>query len=308
LKIGTFGTGTYYANCYMDDLRVYTGVVLTPDQINTIYTNTRINYPIIKNETLKLANPADNDPNIHTIPNLWCKFETGALTTNSGTDVITLVNTGAIPGAWSVRGNNCVYLNGSSQYLSGTITGIANNSFSVSAWLYSTTGAVGNGVVISFGTVATERQGLSLGFGVVNLNKYWFGFYVDDAYSTTAFANDINNWVHITWIYNSNTRERMIYRNGIKLELTGATALGQPNPNNNFRIGQLLNGYWYNGNVDDLRIYTGVVLSQAQITEIYAGNPYYNLPTASTRYNTDPIDTQYQFEVVDEEQKLINRY
>ena len=61
------------------------------------------------------------------------------------------------------------------------------------------------------------------------------------------------------------------------------------------------------GNLDDLRMYNRV-LSQAQINEIYAGNTYYNLPTALTRYNTDPTNTTYQFEVVDEEQKLINRY
>jgi hypothetical protein len=66
-------------------------------------------------------------------------------------------------------------------------------------------------------------------------------------------------------------------------------------------------GNTFNGNLDDLRMYNRV-LSQAQITELYAGNPYYNLPTALTRYNTDPTNTQYQFEVVDEEQKLINRY
>ena len=61
------------------------------------------------------------------------------------------------------------------------------------------------------------------------------------------------------------------------------------------------------GNLDDLRMYNRV-LSQVQITEIYAGNPYYNLPTALTRYNTDPIDTQYQFEVMDAEQKIISHY
>jgi hypothetical protein len=106
-------TSDGYFDGNIDDFRIY-DFILDQDQINAIYNNTRINYPIIKNETLKLANPADNDPNIHTIPNLWCKFETGALTTNSGTNAITLVNTGAIPGAWSVRGNNCVYFNGSS--------------------------------------------------------------------------------------------------------------------------------------------------------------------------------------------------
>ena len=129
---------------------------------------------------------------------------------------------------------------------------------------------------------------------------------------SSAFPNDINNWVHIVWMYNSNSKERIIYRNGVKLTLTGNVIENVPYiPNNTFSIGKVgfVSGYfWYNGYIDDLRVYTGVVLTQAQINELYAGNTYYNFPTALTRYNTDPTNTQYQLEVVDEEQKLINRY
>ena len=267
LRIGSYPGNSYYFNGNIDDLRIYKSKVLTQEEITSIYTGAITNYnTTIINPVLKPA----------LTPNLWCKFDTGALTVNSGSDVITLVNNGTATNTGiSVRGNNSISFNGTSQYLSGTIEGIANNSFSVSAWLYSTTGAVSKGVVISFGTAADIiRQALSLGFGVVYLNKYWFGFYNDDSYSTTAFANDNNNWVHITWIYNSNTKERMIYRNGIKLELTGAIALGQPNPNNIFRIGQLQNGYNYQGYIDDIRVYTGVVLTQEQINDLYTGNAY----------------------------------
>jgi hypothetical protein len=59
--------------------------------------------------------------------------------------------------------------------------------------------------------------------------------------------------------------------------------------------------------MDDLRFYDRV-LSQAQINELYAGNPYYNFPTALTRYNTDPTNTTYQFEVIYAEQKIISHY
>ena len=89
LKIGALYNNNFPYYGYMDDFRIYTGTVLTEDQINTIYTNTRINYPIIKNEILKLANPADNDPNIHTMPFIWYKFDNR---TNLGLDTMGKLN------------------------------------------------------------------------------------------------------------------------------------------------------------------------------------------------------------------------
>ena len=44
---------------------------------------------------------------------------------------------------------------------------------------------------------------------------------------------------------------------------------------------------------------------QMTVFEIYTG---YNLPTTLTKYNNDPSNTTYQFEVVDEPQKIISHY
>jgi hypothetical protein len=220
-----------------------------------------------------------------------------------------LVNNGAVTNSGlAVRGNNSASFSGNPQSLTGTIEGIAGNSWSVSAWIYC---KVTGGDAFCFGNVQTAGGCLSCGVGIDNLNTYSHNNLLTNAYSS-AFPNDINNWAHIVWMYNSNSKERIIYRNGVKLTLTGTVIENISYiPNNTFSIGKVgfSSGYfWYNGYIDDLRVYTGTVLSQAQINEIYAGNPYYNLPTALTRYNTNPTNTQYQFEVVDEEQKLINRY
>ena len=130
--------------------------------------------------------------------------------------------------------------------------------------------------------------------------------------SSSAFASDINNWVHIVCMYNANTLERSIYRNGVKLTLSNSIQAQKFNINSTFTIGRYARSgnppNYFQGYIDDLRVYTGTILSQAQISEIYAGNIYYTLPTTSTRYNTNPTNTQYQFEVVDEEQKIISHY
>jgi hypothetical protein len=128
----------------MDDLRIYTGKVLDQDEITRIYNGTKTDY------TTTITEPTIG---MDLTPNLWCKFDTGALLTNDGTNVITLVNNGtATNSGLAVRGNNSISLNGTSQYLTGSIEGIAGNSFSVSAWLYSRTGATNNGVVLTIGT------------------------------------------------------------------------------------------------------------------------------------------------------------
>jgi hypothetical protein len=218
--------------------------------------------------------------------------------------VITLVNNGTATNAGvAVRGNNSLSLNGTTQYLSGTIEGIANNSWSISGWFF----FKGSGLYFSIGTNAAMNEIMTLFINPAN-SRYYIAFNGNDT-NSTSFSQDLNNWVHLVFMYDINTRERSIYRKGIKLTLTNSFSV-PINCSNNFKIGSYSRypATFYNGCIDDFRIYTGRVLSQAQITELYAGNPYYNLPTALTRYNTDPINTTYQFEIKDEEQKFISHY
>ena len=88
-------------------------------------------------ELKTFSSPPQNDfsyPELDGLkPNLWLKFDTGAITTNYGTDNIYVYNINATPNSGnSVRGNDSVSFNGTNHYLSGTITGLANNSWSIS--------------------------------------------------------------------------------------------------------------------------------------------------------------------------------
>ena len=298
-SIGATNSPVNYFNGNIDDLRTYS-FILTQDQITRIYNGDKIDNTIL---TIEPVIGQD------LTPNLWFKFDTGALLTNDGTDITALGNNGTTLNAGvSVRGNDSVSFNGTSQFLNNAVNppflGISGNSWSASAWVYSKSSNT-NGGIINFGNSSTAFQTVYAGF---NSTKY----YITDNNTTALsdnFAGDINNWVHIVFIFNSQTLERSIYRNGVKLNLTNPTAGGQSAVSTRYSIGAVSYiGNFYTGNIDDLRVYTGKVLSQAQINEIYAGNTFYNLPTALTRYNTNPTNTQYQFEVVDEEQKLINRY
>ena len=244
--------------------------IIRPDTYNVSFSSSGIaigslipnkSYPIIKNEII----------NINRTPNLWCRFETGALLTNSGTDTITLTNNNlVINSGVSVRGNNSASFNGTNQNLSGNIVGITNNSFSVSTWMYSKTGTTAKGIILTIGTQNISFQKIIMGFGISNANRYCLSFWAEDSYSS-AYPDDINKWVHITFVYNSLNKEKMIYRNGIKI--TSSISSSQPIPNNNLKIGSLdNNAFGYNGYLDDLRIYTGTVLTQEEITRIYIGS------------------------------------
>jgi hypothetical protein len=236
-------------------------------------------------------------------PNLWCKFDTGALLTNDGTDDLTLAMYNVVVNAnVSVRGNNSASFS-ANQAISTNITEIQNNSFSISLWVYSKINS-------TFLTIGNSGGNGNLMWINLNSNKYTFtiaGYYAGA--STNTFATDLNNWVHLVFTFNANDLSCNIYRNGIKLDLNSYKSTGQYSGSNFLQVGLLTTvGDFFNGYIDDLRIYKKVVLSQTQINDLYNGNTYYNLPTALTRYNTDPTNTTYQFEVVDEEQKLINRY
>ena len=112
---------------------------------------------------LESSNIQSERPQI--IPNLWCKFDTGELLTNSGIDNITLTNSSSATFSNNyVLGTNAISFNGSSQKLTGTIENIANSSFSISAWLYSRTGANGKGIVITIGTPNSGYQKVIMGF------------------------------------------------------------------------------------------------------------------------------------------------
>ena len=253
-------------------------------------------------ELKTFSSPPQNDfsyPELDGLkPNLWLKFDTGAITTNDGTNAITLTNNGTTPNAGvSVRGNNSVSFNGTTQYLSGTIEGFSNNSFSVSAWIYSKTGALNKGAVFGLGA------DIYLGFGIVGTaNAYRFGLGANSS-TSLFFLGDINNWVHITWVYNSITMERMIYRNGVKLIIDYPIAPAQIYPFTTFRIGSFYNSYYYNGYVDDLRVYTGKVLTQEEINSIY-NNSVYNqnvitrLCTSTNDNTTESINFNSRYPIL----------
>ena len=83
-------------------------------------------------------------------------------------------------------------------------------------------------------------------------------------YSTTVRA--LNVWYHVAGVYNASARTLDIYVNGVLNNgtLSGTVPASQINSAVNVNIGRRSGGFYFNGMIDDVRIYNRA-LSQAEI-------------------------------------------
>ena len=83
-------------------------------------------------------------------------------------------------------------------------------------------------------------------------------------YSTTVVA--LNTWYHVAAVYNAAARTLDIYVNGVLDDgvLNGTVPGSQFDPNVSVSIGKRSGGWYFNGTIDELRVYN-VPLTQAQI-------------------------------------------
>ena len=141
-------------------------------------------------------------------------------------------------------------------YLKTSSVSLANKAFSVSVWI-KTTSISSNTYFISQGTQPTQRQHLHIGLVYNSGNiKYVNDFWGDSLTSSGTYASDLNNWIHLVYIVESNYN-RKIYRNGVLI--ASDTNTDAFTSTADLKIGtrfNTLHGYYdYTGYLDDLRIY-----------------------------------------------------
>ena len=83
-------------------------------------------------------------------------------------------------------------------------------------------------------------------------------------YSTTVRA--LNTWYHVAGVYNASARTLDVYVNGVLDDgvLVGAVPAAQVNSSVNVNIGRRTGGYYFNGVIDEVRIYSRA-LTQSEI-------------------------------------------
>ncbi len=182
-------------------------------------------------------------------------------------------------------------LNGTSQYLGGTVNNlpIGNSTYSQCAWFKpSVLGARG---IVGWGNYGAARQVNALRiFDSGNaFRHYWWGADLDSPNSATNFLD--GNWHHVATTYDGTNRR--IYLDGVQVaaDVPGTNAATAVN----FRIGSTNNGEYFSGTLDEVAIYNNA-LSATQVQSLAAGGSHLAGPIITSFTTNKP--TAYEGDAV----------
>lgn len=211
-------------------------------------------------------------------PVVWYKFDDSA---NLGLDTIgnyNLTNNGSsdIDNNNYIKGSGSVSFDGSTKYLSSAnFYSINNKSFSVSFWAFSgvANDTSTNQIVFSISEITSSQIGTNNFnyFQIGNLGGAW----IAGNCTSPSVVNNSKKWVFITYTFDSTTspKTEKLYINNILMTTITILQVNFNLTNNILNMGRrtLTNSrIWYNGNIDDFRIYDRV-LTPAQANELYYG-------------------------------------
>src|SRR6266850_6648920 len=180
--------------------------------------------------------------------------------------------TGTIVGAtWTTGGRygNALSFNGTSSYVDlGNPAALQlTGSITLEAWVNAAANPADDGQIVakSNGSAGWQfKTSPDTGPHTFGLAVSGNSSSVTQRYSTTV--RSLNTWYHVAGVYNATTGTMDIYVNGTLNDgiLSGAIPNAQFNQNVNVNIGRRTGGYYFNGIIDELRIYNRA-LSQAEI-------------------------------------------
>jgi hypothetical protein len=159
-----------------------------------------------------------------------------------------------------------VTLNGTSQFLSGTVNNLptGNSAYTQSAWIKPT--LLGGRGIVGWGNFGATRQvnALRLFDSGNGFRHYWWGADLDATGLTTTLNN--GSWHHVATTWDGTTRR--IFLNGVQVAqdtpgANGATAA-------NFRIGSTNNGEFFSGAIDDVALYNNA-LTATEVQSLASG-------------------------------------
>jgi hypothetical protein len=159
--------------------------------------------------------------------------------------------------------------NGSSSYvdLGNPALLQLTGSMTWSAWVKAAANPADDGQIVAKSNDASGWQFKTS----PDTGQHTFGVGVAGATNTfvqrySATVRSLNVWYHVAGVYNASARTLDIYVNGVLNNgtLSGTIPASQINSAVNVNIGRRSGGYYFNGVIDDVRIYNRA-LSQAEI-------------------------------------------
>lgn len=178
---------------------------------------------------------------------------------------------GQIQGAtWSPNGRygGALFFNGTSSYVDlGNPAALQmTGSMTIEAWINAAANPPDDGQIVAKSDNSTGWQfktspdtgpqtfGAAVSSGSGRVQRY------------SSATRSLNTWYHVASVYNTSTQTLSTYVNGVLNNgtLVGSVPSSQLNANVNANIGRRSGGYYFNGLIDEVRIYNRA-LSQAEI-------------------------------------------
>jgi hypothetical protein len=204
-------------------------------------------------------------------PGLVAAYSFDEGTGNSVADLSGNNLSGTVVGAtWITTGmyGNALSFNGASSYVDlGNPAALQlTGSMTIEAWVKATSNPANDGQILAKSNLGGWQLKTSPDTG-----PYTFGVSVSGTSTTKAqrystATRALNTWYHVAGVYDSASQTLSTYVNGAldNGTLRGVIPASQFNQNVNVNIGRRSGGYYFNGVIDEVRIYNRA-LSQAEI-------------------------------------------
>ena len=159
--------------------------------------------------------------------------------------------------------DSALVLNGSNQYAAVSDPGSSpfdnTGTITIEAWVYPTTTCTSSQVVMTKDTSYMMYCYLNKWLYAFSANgTTWSGDY-------TSIAVEANAWHHIAYTHSASSTNLKVYYDGVNIETLTANMPSGMTPNNNaFLIGRSVASSYFQGKIDDVRIY-GSQRTDAQI-------------------------------------------
>ncbi|CAF3543909.1 unnamed protein product [Rotaria sp. Silwood1] len=181
---------------------------------------------------------------------------------------------------------NLVSTSSQSFLVSTSFFNLSYTSFTIEAWIYPTslTSTVDRGIFGQCQCSACSNQCLYL---IIRNSRLYIGFTVNDLSGSTTLSN--SNWYHIAFVYNYETRQQILYINGVQ-DAIKSNAEPYQGKNGSIHIGSTQvysTTNYFNGYIDNVFL-TTKVKSSTEILRDASLMAYYSFDTPSPTIDSGP--------------------
>lgn len=155
------------------------------------------------------------------------------------------------------------------------------SSFSISLWFKTSTNFATDARMVMKGNFDSELTGQNLNYGLWmnSAEQLRFGFEGKTGYDkfvTTPQSYSDGQWHHFVGVYDDAGDKIQLYIDGVLVRQTTSTSSIDPGNTHPFVIGKNsgVSGKIFNGQLDEVRAWKGLALTQAQVTEAYNNGNY----------------------------------